>query len=546
MNLKTALRLAKVIALSSTRSGRARSQTPRGFAKSPILNLLISVVLFPLVYLLTRSFVSRPSMDASFLALLYTQVTIFIPSFMTFLSMMYSIMFELSQSSSAASTDMLNWLPITVGEFVLGSSLTTMYFISPLVSAFLGASLALAIVTGMFSLWVLSGLLGLLGCFLGAFGLEVVRALLNRTTSALSRRAGQSVLIIRMLLSVLLFAAFYVITNVNVLTKIVGWFAGSIRGAWIVPLLWPSLSIMSHIQGDPLGTLAYSILSLLLTSSFFWLGVVLRARYWAAVPVSIRLQPVKERVRGKGLLGGLGFTSAGAALIRKDLRSLVRRREMVRLLALPVMLFLMAVINSGPNVLWDPASSFMKKLGFLIQMGMGVMFFAAYVALSAIGQEGKSFSNLQMAPLKASMVTRAKAAAALLPSMAGFAVIMALYVTFIRGEWGTAIAVAAVGVSLLLEASLLGVAAGSRFPDFREVPRARFVTFEGTILGMIAIGLAAMVTIAPIYMSEVVLSNVLSLPAATAVSLAIASTISYLGYRAAVSGIERLFTHATV
>lgn len=546
MNLKTALRLAKVIALSSTRSGRARSQTPRGFAKSPTLNLFLSVVIFALVCLLTLSLVGVPGMDAPFLTLLYTQVTIFLPSFMTFLSMMYSFMFEFSQSSSAASTDMVNWLPITAGEFVLGSSLTTMYFISPIASAFLGASFALAIVTGMFSLWVLSSLLGVLGCFLGAFGLETVRALLNRTTSALSRRGGQSVLIIRMLLSVLLFAAFYVITNVNVLTKIVGWFAGSIRGAWIVPLLWPSLAIISHIQRAPLGTLAYSILSLLLTSSFFWLGVVLRARYWAPVPVSIRLQPVKESVRGKGLLGGLGFTSAEAALIRKDLRSLVRRREMVRLLALPVMLFLMAVINNGPNVLWDPASSFMKKLGFLIQMGMGVMFFAAYVALSAIGQEGKSFGNLQMAPLGAPNMTRAKAAAALLPSMAGFAVIMALYLTFVRGEWGTTMAIAAVGFSLLVEASLLGVAVGSRFPDFREVPTARFVTFEGTILGLIAIGLASLVTIAPLYLSDVALSGVLSLPAATAVTLAIASTISYLGYRAAVSGIEGLFLDATV
>jgi hypothetical protein len=144
------------------------------------------------------------------------------------------------------------------------------------------------------------------------------------------------------------------------------------------------------------------------------------------------------------------------------------------------------------------------------------------------------------------MVTRAKAAAALLPSMAGFAVIMALYLTFVRGEWGTAMAIAAVGFSLLVEASLLGVAVGSRFPNFREVPTARFVTFEGTILGLIAIGLASLVTIAPLYLSDVVLSGVLSLPAATAVSLAIASTISYLGYKAAVSGIEGLFLDATV
>jgi len=542
VRLRTAIRLASVIALASTR-GRRSGRAAGRLSKYPVTNLLFSAAIFPLAFLLVLPFIRGPGGGDPFLALLYSQAMISLPSFLAFLSMMYSFMTEFSQSATAASTDMVNWLPIIVGEFVLGSSLTTMYFISPIVSALLGASLALAFATGMTGLWAFSGLLGLLGCLLGAFSLEVVRALLNRTSQALSRRGGHSVLVIRMILSVLLFATFSIIFNVNFLTRIVGWFAGSIRGAWIVPLLWPSLAILSHLEGDLTGALAYSILSLALTSVFFWFGLVLRARYWAPEPVSVRLEPTRRGARGRGLLGGLGFTGAEAALIRKDLRSLVRRREMVSLLSFPVMMTLMALINSGPNALWDPASGFETKLGFLAQIGVGVIFFANYVALSGMGQEGEAFGNLRTAPLEAAAVARAKAFVALLPSLAGFAVIIALYLAFVGGEWVTAFSIGVVGLSLLVEASLLGLAVGSRFPDFRETPRARFFTFEGGILSFIALIPAALLTVAPVYLSDAM--NLLSLPAATVVSLVFASAVSVLSYRVAVSGVERLLRNAS-
>jgi hypothetical protein len=544
VRLGTALRLASVIALASSRGRREGGRTPGGLSKYPVTNLLFSAVIFPVVFLLILGFVGGPRGEDPLLGLLYSQAMIFLPSLLAFLSMMYSFMTEFSQSAGAASTDMVNWLPITVGEFVLGSSLTTMYFISPMVSALLGASLALAFATGMTGLWAFSGLLGLLGCFLGAFSLEVVRALLNRTSQALSRRGGQSALIIRMILSVLLFAAFSIIFNVSFLTRIVGWFAGSISGAWIVPLLWPSLAILSHLGGDSTGALAYSVLSVALTSAFFWLGVLLRARYWAPEPVSVRLRPARKGARERGLLGGLGFTAAEAAIIRKDLRSLVRRREMVSLLSFPVMMTLMALINSGPNVLWDPASSFLSKLSFLAQIGVGIIFFANYVALSAMGQEGEAFGNLRAAPLEAAALARAKAFAALLPSLAGFAVIMALYVAFTRGVWGTTLSIAVVGFSLLVEASLLGLAVGSHFPDFRETPRARFFTLKGGILSLLTLSPAALATVAPVYLSDVMNLSLLSLPAATAVSLVIAITVSVLSYKTAVSGVERLLRNA--
>ncbi|MQY82963.1 hypothetical protein GH157_04620, partial [archaeon] len=70
-----------------------------------------------------------------------------------FMSMVYSIQFEFSQSIEAASTDMINWLPIAPTDYVLGSTLTTMYFMSQLLAIIYGGSLGAAIYVGRLDLW---------------------------------------------------------------------------------------------------------------------------------------------------------------------------------------------------------------------------------------------------------------------------------------------------------------------------------------------------------------------------------------------------------
>ncbi|UCH56583.1 MAG: hypothetical protein JSV18_04250 [Candidatus Bathyarchaeota archaeon] len=544
MNPRIAVRLASILALSSVRAQRARGSTPTGFAKSPKLNMYLSLGGFPLAVILTYGIVG--DIGSLQIGLLYSQFMIFLPSLMAVLSMMYSLMFEFSQSSSAASTDLINWLPIGAEDFVLASSLASLYFISPIVSIILGVSLGLAAHTGFFTLWVFSAVLGLVGCFIGAFILEVARALLNRAASALSGRAGRSALIARTLTSIVLIVVITLLFNTGILLRIVGWFAGSIAGAWFVPIIWPSLAIINSLYGNVAGAVLYTVLSLALTLTFFFAAVTARVRYWVPTPFSVKLGPMRAYAPRRGLIGMLGFTTAETAMIRKDLRSLVRRREMVSMIAIPVMMVLMAVIQSGPNVLWDPAASTGAKTSFIIQIGFGMLFLTFYLALSGIGQEGGMMDALVAAPLGSRQIVRAKIAAAVLPSIPGGLVLLSLVAVFVQPGWEVLLTATAVGFSVLLEVAIVGLAVGARYPDFSEIPRARFISREGALIGMLVEGVCSIATLLPIILMAYIGVIRSGLPVAAVLSIAIATVICYMGYRACLSAVRQLTMEAAV
>ena len=139
MGLKTALRIASILTLSTVRS---RTRLGKKLVKRPVFNLYVAAILFTVVAVFL--FGLAHNVDLSLAQLVYNQVTIFLPSFIAFFTMMYSLMYEFDQSSSAASTDMINWLPISAGDYVLASTLSTLYYVSPMVGAIMGASLGVS------------------------------------------------------------------------------------------------------------------------------------------------------------------------------------------------------------------------------------------------------------------------------------------------------------------------------------------------------------------------------------------------------------------
>ena len=428
MGLKTALRLASILALSATRTKRKLDEG-KGFAKRPVLNLYFAAVLFSVSALLLYIFSHNVEL---FLArLVYSQASVFIPSFFTFFAMMYSLMYEFGQSSSAASTDMINWLPIRAGDYVLASTLSTLYYVSPMFGAILGASLGAAVHVGALDLFSLGTALGLMSAFLGAFVLEAVRALMNRTSGVLGGR-GRAALYIRMVLSLLLMASFYLIYNTEIMFRIVGWFSGNVNRAWFVPLLWPSLVVVSFMRADTLGVAGYSVLSLAITSLAFVVSARLRSRYWAPAPISYRMGSPGVSITGRGVFGLLGFSAPVAALIRKDLRSLIRRREMWRVIIMPFLYVMYMFINTDYRFLWDPMMSPLQRTAQLAGFGIVAVFFAMYMAMSSIGQEGGSFDNLRGPPLTAWQITKAKVTASFIPAASLFSLLLLILLLMIR------------------------------------------------------------------------------------------------------------------
>jgi hypothetical protein len=532
MGLKIALRFASILALSTV---RGRKRLGRKLVKRPIFNLYVSAILFLVVAV--SLFGLAHNVELSLTQLVYNQVTIFIPSFIAFFTMMYSLLYEFDQASSAASTDMINWLPIRPEDYVLASTLSTLYYVSPMVGAITGASLGVAVHVGSLDLFSLSSVLGLMSAFLGAFVLEAVRALMNRTSGVLGGR-GRAALYLRMVLSLLLMASFYFLYNTEVMFRIVGWFSGNVNRAWFVPLLWPSLVVISFMGADSLGVVVYSVLSLATTSLAFVVSARLRSRYWAPAPVSYRMGSPGVSITGRGGFGLLGFSAPVAALIRKDLRSLVRRREMWRVIIMPFLFVMYTFINAEYSFLWDATLSPLERTARLASFGIVAGLFALYMALSSIGQEGGSFDNLRGPPLTAGQITWAKVATSFIPAASLFSLLLLVLLAVIRPPWEMAVAFAIVGALLVLEAAFCGMVGGARFPSFREVPQALYFTPLGSILSMFILVVASLGTIAPIYLSVTGSLFGLGLTWATVISAVIAAFVCLFLYRMAVRLVD--------
>jgi hypothetical protein len=532
MGLKTALRFASILAMSTV---RGRKRLGRKLVRRPIFNLYVAAILFPVAAV--SLFGLAHNVELFLARLVYGQASIFIPSFVAFFAMMYSLMYEFGQSSSAASTDMINWLPIRAGDYVLASTLSTLYYVSPMVAAIFGASLGVAVHVGALNLFSLSSTLGLMSAFLGAFVLEAVRALMNRTSGVLGGR-GRAALYLRMVLSLLLMASFYLVYNTEILFRVVGWFSGNVNRAWFVPLLWPSLVVISFMGADTLGVVVYSVLSLATTSLAFVVSARLRSRYWAPAPVSYRMGSSGVSITGRGGFGLLGFSAPVAAMIRKDLRSLVRRREMWRVIIMPFLFVMYMFINADYRFLWDPTLSPLERTARLAGFGIVAVLFALYMALSSIGQEGGSFDNLRGPPLTAGQITKAKVVASFIPAASLFSLLLLVLLAVIRPPWEMAVTFTVVGVLLVLEAALCGMVGGAWYPSFREVPQALYYTPWGSIVSMFILVVAALGTVAPVSLSVAGSLLGLGLTWATVISAVIAAFVCLILYRTAVRLVD--------
>mgnify|MGYP007065671333 CR=1 FL=1 len=537
MNFKLILHMAKILALSSVRAKRTKGSVPTGFAKSPLVNILVAVIAFPVAAFLANRFVGA-FLEGMSVSVFFVQVAIFLPSFMMLAAIMYGLLFEFSQSSSAGSSDAINWLPIRAVEFVLASVLSMIYFLAPILAVVFGVTLGISLSVNMVNIGLLSLVFGVLGMFMGAFLIEIVRAITNRVSASFYKRSGRTTVAIRMLVFLVVMVAFILVSNVNFLFTILQHFMGGIESAWFIPILWPSLAIMNYMNTATLQVILYSVSSLGLAIAFLWAGVKLRETYWVPAPFSIKLKPSKSYTPKRGFLGSLGFTAAESALIKKDLRGLTRRKEMIIWIAIPVAISLISLFSFQTS--WETNASTIEQLALFWGPLMGVLMFSFYMTLTGIGQEGSAFLNLVITPLKEKEIVRSKLTTALSPPFFALIVLTAFIQVMLQLRFEALIAVIVALFAALFECAFVGLALGSRFPDFTEVPRARFIDQKGVLLGMLFIAVCIGVTFLPPFLYSLHILEWFPLLAAPVLSAIACVLICYVGYRATLSSLQEL------
>jgi hypothetical protein len=549
MNLRAAYQLTKVLTFSQLRATRP-IRGRLDFLRRPSAIVLIDTAAFIVACLVAQRLASIfiAPISTSTSSSLAVQVMVDLPIFLMFLIMISGLLWELSYSFNFTSTDMINHLPITAAEYVLASSASLAFSYSIYVAVGLGAALGLALQFGLIYAWIITVLMSFVGVLIGAFGLEALRAFTNRASSLLYKRSGRAVMILRLVVLIVVFVFFQLIFNPTIMLSLLGSIAGSVQGASYFPLVWPSLAVASFIEDNLLSASLYAFLTFLLCGFFFLACVRLRQAYWMPMPVSVRLSTATY-APSAGFLSRLGLNPTESAIVRKDFRSLSRRREMARFLAIPILIVASLLIPSLVSTSQSPASS-LGIMFWFFPLIFGVTFFALFTSMISVGQEGSAVWNLYSSPLLPREFVRAKVTANIILSLP-IAITFWLGITLLgHTSFRSSLAILLVLSALILVESFVGLALGVKYPDFGETIRSRFIRLTGMLTGMLLGATVAGAILAPYGLYVLFklqwLNNDIYFAAACCASLILTGLISFVAYRTCASSTKKLLAGLTV
>ena len=540
MNVRAVYSLAVVLTKSQIR-GTRRSKLLARILSEPRIILPVDAGLLLGIGALGYLTVSRMGNDLqSVLMPILPKALAGIPSAIMFIAILFGVLYEISQPTQSMNTDLVNWLPLTPMEYVAGSTISESYIYSFVLCLFLGVVLGPALAFGMFRPWLAAAALAVLALFVGAFVVEILDATTNRISSSFYKKSGRSGIIFRLVATVILLIFIQLLFSGYIIDYLLQSIIQAAVFVWFLPIVWPTLAVLSVSQGNFLAFLFFSGASVVFAAALFAAAAQFRARFWVPVPVSIRLSTGAYRPT-KFQLPFLG--AAEGALIQKDLRSLTRRREMARFLAIPFVLAISMGISISP-LGGGPTSGIYEFFSLELLYAIPVFIFVGAFAMTSIGQEGYAIWNIYAAPIKPSQILRAKTVfAAALGLAFGIALltIFALMLNPIAANYGILLLI---GILIVFESSTIGVWYAARFPDFREMIRSRYVGVWGSLAGMGTAFGAALLTIAPSFTSAYIYGTIR--PEFTVATVAIGLLVSLVAAKLALREIAYLFRNIRV
>lgn len=496
MNASIILNLANVLFKSYFRASRLGR---RSVFSNPMVLLAINIALFAVPFALLASVL--PIVPANYRNLYIkpatSQALVVLPLLLTGGVIVAGILFELGQSSGLASSEAVNWLPVSPEEYILASTISVTFTYSPLLFLCLGVTLPLALSFGLTSVIPLFVSLSFVAFVWGAVIVEVLRSVMNRISSSVYKKSGRVGVILRIILVVILLIAVQTAFNPYILYIALSGIVSGINLTWFVPMVWPSVAVVYFLASDAIRTVGFTLLSLVFTLLIFEGASKLRARYWSPMPVSIAVSTSTVYVpQGKSLLW---LDPVAFAIAQKELRSLTRRREMTRFLAVPVMLIvasLLPAITSGGNVREGLSAT------WFVLFAEASLVLPIMLASISIGQEGKSISNIYMLPISPEELVNGKLFLSWLLSGIGILGIALLTELIAPVAILLFLAVLVAVLFNVLVEGYIGLGAGLRYPNFTIGPRARFITFTGFIVAFVLGVLATLALAVPLILYQ--------------------------------------------
>ena len=495
MNRSTVVGLATVLFKSYFRASRFGR---RSRLSNPAILVSLDIVLFAAPFaLLSFLLPLLPPETMSLVRPLAVQSLIVLPVILTSAVTLAGILFELGQTSGVASSEAVNWLPVSPREYVVASSVSVLFTYSPLLFISLGVTIPLALSVGMLSVVPFFILISTLAYIWGAVIVEALRSVMNRISTTLYKKSGRLGVILRIVLVIVLLVAVQTAFNPYILYTALSGIVEGVNLAWFVPVIWPSVAVVSFLTLDVTRATIFATLSLLFTFLIFEAATRLRARYWSPVPVTITLSTSTVYVpQGKSFLW---LDPVAFAVASKELRSLARRKEMARFLAIPVLLVvssLLPVLTSGAaprNVLSGMSLMLLAETSLILPLMLSSI---------SIGQEGSSIANIYMLPISAEELILGKLFLPWIFSGVGILAV-ALFMQFLAPVAAGQFLATLVAVAFnMIVQGYVGLGTGSRHPSFNVGPRARYLSFAGFIIVFVIGGLATVTILTPLILYE--------------------------------------------
>jgi hypothetical protein len=512
----------------------------RSILRRPLILAIIDVVGFAaatgVAYYIGSSIAS--SVSPSLVSLVSGDVRSFIvilPAVILAIILILGLVLEVSAGAQFASSDTVNWLPVTASEYVAASTLSLLIYYSILPVVVLGATLSLAYAFGVLGAWELAAVLSIFGIVASTSILEIARAVLNRFSTSLYRRGGRAAIALRALFGVVVIILFQALFYPTVYQHFLGVITTSFGPTWLVPLLWASVAVTALLGSNWFISALFSLLAIGFAVALFFGAVAARSRYWVPMQPSVRISSSTYAPR-RGFASRV-LNQSQLAITKKDLRGLVRRREMVRLLALPGVFLVVVFLSSSTS----SGFSFLDYFGMFI-----VAYTALYFSMSSVGAEGKSIINLYQAPLVTKDFVIGKAGP---PIIFGSGFGIAFYIiTALAGSGALAVAplFLVLSVGLAFEMSFLGLLIGTRFPNFSESPRAQFVSQTAGLIAFPSAVLIGGVSLSPVLVTSVFGLGYSDIAGGFAASIGVIGLVSYLFYRLAFEQTDKLLSQIPI
>ena len=477
-----------------------------------------------------------------------------LPTLVMIYSLVFTMMQQIQRSGAKFSVQAPYWMPITWEEHTLASTVANLLGF-PLVSiVFIGSAvIVVSVFIGQIAYAVLTLFALLASAFMASAITEILRILQVRFIGAVYKSSGRAAIWIRFVGSLAFFIVFYIIYfSVVSGAGAVGFIqevASAQSAAWVIPFVWLGMTLYSFINGLLLHTVVFLVLALLFILGLFYMAIILNRRFGLYEPPAITVSRGVYAPKA-GFLGGLGFSTVEAALIRKDLKAFTRRRELMYIFVLPVVFILIPLLQSVGTTgqpLPPEAVPFIFALVFIMPSASMAIFMGNLM----IGEEGGAMWRIYSAPISARSLVKSKYF---------FIVFFSVLVTAITGIVGAVVlhptlrtGLVALVESLLMVFALgaLSLANGIKGADFTELPRPRMIRTIWGIINLIVCFLAALAILAPIVayaftrlLPFVSIKPLIDLYPAVGISAVVAVIIAFFAYRMALKNARELLTKA--